>query len=140
MRIASTKDGVVVQEFDTIREAGRAGFTISLIHRCIHGEAQSHKGYGWRRLDGVHGLDLWLAARLRMNASAQVGWWKVYDAFKASLHGIEADISADDFDAALVKCGWHPRSRSKVLDGAELLPVYPPGPNEGRTKLESGIC
>jgi hypothetical protein len=130
MRIASTdlQTGQIIKCYDSLREAGRDGYTLSRLHKVIHGQqAKSHRGVGWRRIDGLHGLDLWLAERLKLNSNAQVSWWKVFEAFKASLHGVEANVSENDFDAAMVKQGWLPRRQSSILDGAELIPIYPRG-------------
>ena len=43
-----THDGVIVKTWDSINEAGRNGYSRSLISMCLKGKRESHKGYLWR--------------------------------------------------------------------------------------------
>lgn len=45
-------DGTVVT-FDSLAEAEEAGFTRSLIHKCIIGKRTHHKGYAWEYVDAA---------------------------------------------------------------------------------------
>ena len=46
--IALDKDGNIVCEFPSIRDAGRNGYDPSAISRCCNGERQTHKGLFWQ--------------------------------------------------------------------------------------------
>ncbi len=43
--------GVTAQQFESLCAAGRAGFTLSSIHRTVKGKQKKHKGLGWRYTD-----------------------------------------------------------------------------------------
>lgn len=45
---AYNKDGVLAMVFPSTAEAGRNGFTQSIVARCCNGQRQSHKGYQWQ--------------------------------------------------------------------------------------------
>lgn len=44
------KNGNVVVQFNSIKEAGRNGFQRAHITKCCNGKLKSHKGYQWRFL------------------------------------------------------------------------------------------
>ena len=51
--ILQHKEGVVIKEWDSIADAGRAGFTSSQICLCCQGKRKSHKGFQWKYKERV---------------------------------------------------------------------------------------
>lgn len=48
--VAQLKNGTIVAVWDSIRDAGKAGYTRPSITKCCNGEYSHHKGYQWKFL------------------------------------------------------------------------------------------
>lgn len=49
-RVGAYKNGELVMEFESTREACRNGFNCSSISKCCSGKLKHHKGYNWKYL------------------------------------------------------------------------------------------
>ena len=49
--VGAFKDGELVMEFQSTREAGRQGFCKSSVVSCCNGKRKTHKGYTWKYLN-----------------------------------------------------------------------------------------
>lgn len=47
-QIVAIRDGEICMEFESLHEAGRAGFSRYYISRCCRGKAKQYNGYVWR--------------------------------------------------------------------------------------------
>lgn len=95
-RIEAVDDsGAVIHRFNSLREASRAGFSLSRLNKALT-MGQRHRGYFWRRVDGLNGLSLYLAAH-QCGSNRSVPGREIYDAYLAVLPESERNITFADF-------------------------------------------
>lgn len=46
-KVLQFKDGILINEYPSLKEASRAGFTLHSIWSCCQGKNKSHKGFQW---------------------------------------------------------------------------------------------
>jgi len=102
MRIqAVDSTGAVAGEFPSIQAAGRAGYSVQRVHACLTGKARTHRGLTWRRVDGLHSLPQFVAARIIRTPGKWLAAGAAFDAFLESLPPNERGIDRYDFATAL---------------------------------------
>jgi len=102
MRIQSVDpSGNVTAQFLSIQAAGRAGYSLQRVHACLHGKAKSHRGLTWRRVDGLHSLPLFAAARIVRTPHKSLPADAAFNAFLDWLPPEERDIDRRAFAAEL---------------------------------------
>jgi hypothetical protein len=76
--------GNIVYSFPSIREAGRAGFSLSRIHKAIY-TRQRHKGLNWFLSGGLVVLPIFISNTFDLTAPAWTDDAEIFAAFRASL-------------------------------------------------------
>jgi hypothetical protein len=95
-KIKAVDDDGKIIAFDSIRAAGRAGFTISRVHRAIY-SGQRHKGLKWYLSGKLDALPAFMAARFDLAANGWTNDRQIHAAFVDALAPDE-DLGSGQWD------------------------------------------